>query len=350
MSEIKWIKVAIGMFDDEKIKIIDSMAHRDTIHYVWIRLLIQAGKTNATGSIFLNENIPYTKEMLSIVFNRPMELIESSLKILSDLNMIDIDENDVINISNWEKYQNVEGMEKIREQTRKRVEKYRSKKDIKKSEIQEETHEHSNDYENIIQESLEDNSPKICNVTVTEQNKTENKNKIENKIKNKTELEMDIENKTESENDIENMTESERKIEFEIESVIDNTKTCDSFIIKTNIKKDIINEFDIIEYIKKIHGKIKGGNLNSIKLAVSTHGGENVKLAIDKALEVNRPRMNYINGILNNWKIEGYPEDYANLSKSNPMYEPKKHKILNFNNFESRNYDYDMLEKALLGW
>lgn len=161
---------------------------------------------------------------------------------------------------------------------------------------------------------------------------------------------MDIENKTESENDIENMTESERKIEFEIESVIDNTKTCDSFIIKTNIKKDIINEFDIIEYIKKIHGKIKGGNLNSIKLAVSTHGGENVKLAIDKALEVNRPRMNYINGILNNWKIEGYPEDYANLSKSNPMYEPKKHKILNFNNFESRNYDYDMLEKALLGW
>jgi hypothetical protein len=52
MSEIKWIKVAIHMHDDEKIKLIDAMPERDTVHYVWMRLLIQAGKTNAAGSAF----------------------------------------------------------------------------------------------------------------------------------------------------------------------------------------------------------------------------------------------------------------------------------------------------------
>lgn len=346
MSEIKWIKVAIGMFDDEKVKIIDSMANRDTIHYVWIRLLIQAGKTNATGSIFLNENIPYTKEMLSIVFNRPMELIESSLKTLADLRMIDIDERDIINISNWEKYQNIEGMEKIREQTKKRVEKYRSKNKEKKSEVQ---------------ESLEDNSSEICNATVTEQSKTEIENKKKNKIENKTETDNDRindtdfsnekDNKADIENDEENESESDDKIELDIKTAIDNSNMHEDKInIEDNILRNIINEFDVMEYIKKVYGKIKGGNLNSIKSAVSTHGGENVKLAIDKALEVNRPRMNYINGILNNWKIEGYPKSYENPVKSNSSYEFKKHKVLNFNNFEPRNYDYDKLEKALLKW
>jgi predicted phage-related endonuclease len=38
MSDVKWIKVAIGMFDDEKMKLIDDMDDRDTVHYVWIGL------------------------------------------------------------------------------------------------------------------------------------------------------------------------------------------------------------------------------------------------------------------------------------------------------------------------
>ena len=90
--------------------------------------------------------------------------------------------------------------------------------------------------------------------------------------------------------------------------------------------------------------------MHSIKSAVSIYGGENVKLAIDRALEVNKPRMNYVNGILKNWKVEGYPKDCANSSKGKFSYESKKCKSLNFNNFEPRNYDYDKLEKALLGW
>ena len=96
--------------------------------------------------------------------------------------------------------------------------------------------------------------------------------------------------------------------------------------------------------------KIKGCKSNSIKSAAFTHGIETVKLAIDKALEVNRPRMNYINGILNNWKVEVYPKSSRSECKNKSTYGSKNNKSLKFNNFEARNYDYDRLEKDLLGW
>ena len=370
MAKIKWIKLDLGMSDDEKMKIIDSMPNRDTVHYLWIRLLIQAGKTNAAGKIFLNKNIPYTKEMLSIIFNRPIELIEFALKILEDLKMIDIDENNIINISNWDKHQNVESMDKIREQTRKRVEKYRAKNKTNRSETADENNDQIDDcgntvkidleensddtdqydleessdntfeydlddnYDNTFEQNLEKECNNFSNVTVTKQNKTE---KEKEKKKKETERSKETENETYKE------TESRKGSNNEIENkVVSN--------IEVEISADTFSEVDILEYINKLPKKIKGSSLHSIKSAVSIYGGENVKLAIDRALEVNKPRMNYVNGILKNWKVEGYPKDCANSSKGKFSYESKKCKSLNFNNFEPRNYDYDKLEKALLGW
>ncbi|MBE6075916.1 MAG: DnaD domain protein [Clostridium lundense] len=127
MAEVKWIKITTNMFDDEKIKLIDAMPERDTIHYIWIRLLVQAGKTNANGYIFLNENVPYTEEMLSTIFNRPLNSVRLALKTLMDFGMIEIQEDRLIKITNWSKHQNIEGMEKVREQNRIRKQKQRAK-------------------------------------------------------------------------------------------------------------------------------------------------------------------------------------------------------------------------------
>ncbi|NFV12642.1 hypothetical protein FDG09_06815 [Clostridium sporogenes] len=128
LAEIKWIKITTNMFDDEKIKLIDAMPERDTVHYIWIRLLVQAGKTNADGYIFLNDDIPYTEEMLSTIFNRPLNSLRFALKVLGDFGMIQIQKDKLIKITNWSKHQNIEGMEKVRQQTRERVAKYRAKK------------------------------------------------------------------------------------------------------------------------------------------------------------------------------------------------------------------------------
>ena len=128
MAEVKWIKLSTSMFDDEKIKLIEQMPDADTILIIWMKLLVQAGKTNASGHIFLSENIPYTEEMLSTIFGRPLSTIRLALKVFEDLGMIGIDDSSFISITNWEKHQNIEGMERIREQTRKRVAKHRERK------------------------------------------------------------------------------------------------------------------------------------------------------------------------------------------------------------------------------
>jgi len=125
MSEIKWIKITTDMFDDEKIKLIEAMPEADMILIIWIKLLTLAGKKNVNGYIFLTENIPYTDEMLATIFNRPVNTIRLALDVFKKFNMIEYDDNNNLKITNWEKHQNIEGLEKIREQNRLRVQKKR---------------------------------------------------------------------------------------------------------------------------------------------------------------------------------------------------------------------------------
>lgn len=111
MSEIKWIKITTGMFQDEKIDYIESLPEADAILIIWIKLLTLAGKCNSNGFIFLTENIPYTYEMLAHKFRRPINVVKLALQTFNNLEMIVLD-GDFIKIANWEKHQNIEGMEK----------------------------------------------------------------------------------------------------------------------------------------------------------------------------------------------------------------------------------------------
>jgi len=55
--------------------------------------------------------------MLSVQFGRPLPTIQLALQTFESYGMIEV-VDDILKISNWEKYQNIEGMEKIREQNR----------------------------------------------------------------------------------------------------------------------------------------------------------------------------------------------------------------------------------------
>ncbi|BAR82264.1 N-terminal phage replisome organizer [Bacillus thuringiensis serovar tolworthi] len=139
MSNIKWIKLSTSMFEDEKIKLIESLPEADTILIIWIKLLSLAGKTNATGGVYLNENIPYTDEMLSTIFDRPLQTVRLALTTFERYRMIEITNHNFIFIANWEKHQNIDGMEKIRLQTAKRVRKHREKKEQEQLALEGET-------------------------------------------------------------------------------------------------------------------------------------------------------------------------------------------------------------------
>ena len=49
--------------------------------------------------------------------------------------------------------------------------------------------------------------------------------------------------------------------------------------------------------------------LNALTYAINTHTERYVKMAIDKSMDAGKFNMAYINGILKNWKREGYPNE-----------------------------------------
>lgn len=145
------------MFEDEKIDFIESLPEADAILVVWIKLLTMAGRCNANGFIFLTEQIPYTAEMLAHRFRRPLNTVKLALKTLLDLGMIEFGDNDFLKVTNWEKHQNIEGMEKIREQNRIRKQRQRERERQKLLEISHVTsHEsHATDIDKELEEDID---------------------------------------------------------------------------------------------------------------------------------------------------------------------------------------------------
>lgn len=130
MADVKWIKITTNIFNDEKIQLIESMPDSDTIIVIWFKLLALAGKSNNSGLVVFNDNIPYTTEMLVTLFRRKESVISLALKTFQSFKMIEILENNTILISNWEKHQNLIGLDNIREQNRVRKQKQREREKL----------------------------------------------------------------------------------------------------------------------------------------------------------------------------------------------------------------------------
>ena len=124
MAEVKWIKLTTDMFDNRKIRHLRRLPEGNNIVLIWVMLLTMAGRCNSGGMIFLTENIPYTPKMLADELDFEESTVILALNALENLDMI-VTENGVFTIAGWEEYQNIEGMEKIREQNRLRKQKQR---------------------------------------------------------------------------------------------------------------------------------------------------------------------------------------------------------------------------------
>ena len=133
MNEVKWIKLTTDMFDNRKIKHLRRLPEGNSIVLIWVMLLTMAGRCNAGGMIFLTENIPYTPKMLADELGFEENTVRLALDALEKLEMITV-EGASLSISGWEEHQNVEGMEKIREQNRLRKQKQRQKQLAERSE------------------------------------------------------------------------------------------------------------------------------------------------------------------------------------------------------------------------
>ena len=117
MADVKWIKLAADIFDNRKIRQIEHMPEGDALIVVWLKLLVLAGNVNDGGLVYFTREIPYTDQLLATEFNRPLPVIQLAMATFRKFGMVDIIE-DVIHISNWEKYQSVDRLTEIREYNR----------------------------------------------------------------------------------------------------------------------------------------------------------------------------------------------------------------------------------------
>lgn len=128
MSEVQWIKLAVSIFDsNRKVKQIETMKNGDTILIIWFKLMCLAGKINDGGVIYITPDVPYTTEGLADELRRPIPVVKAALDTFENYGMILRDDMGFIRLSSWEKHQNVEGLEKIREQNRLRKQRQREK-------------------------------------------------------------------------------------------------------------------------------------------------------------------------------------------------------------------------------
>ena len=230
MSEIKWIKITTDIFDDEKIRLIDALPDHDAILVIWFKILALAGKHNRNGLLMMSDKVHYTDEMLATIFQRPLNSVRMALGVFEQFGMIEIIDG-VITLPNWEKHQNIDGMERIKEQTRNRVARHREK-----------------------QKNLALGGNVTCNVTVTEGNATEeDKNKIR-KDKNKT---------------------------------------------TTNSSSENILELFQSEFRRLL----SGFEIEEINHLLNENDAELVKEALKTAINLGKPNIKYIGGILRNWKL-----------------------------------------------
>ena len=132
MAGVKWIKQMVGMFDGmsfKKIKRakIGGESYRDKLTAVWFELMDLAGKCNHDGALVNTGGIPFTNmEDIAIQIDRDEDELKLCMAFYLKEQMLTI-EDDVYAIANWSVYQNIDGMDKIREQNRLRQAKYKEK-------------------------------------------------------------------------------------------------------------------------------------------------------------------------------------------------------------------------------
>lgn len=127
-SEVKWIKIATTIFDNDKMQFINSLKNSDTIFYLWFRVLILAGKSNLDGALKLNQRVKYTDDILASIFDRDIKVVKEAMQLFVDLEMLERNKSDVYIVMNWSRYQSANDLADFRRKNAERQRKYRENK------------------------------------------------------------------------------------------------------------------------------------------------------------------------------------------------------------------------------
>lgn len=226
MAGISWIKLSVNIFDDEKIKLIKSMPEGDAIILIWIQLLCLAGKTNDGGAVYIGQHMNYTDEMIATICNQPLNTVRFALQTFEKFEMINLSQDGLISIANWEKHQNIEGMERVKTGNAERQQLYYWRKKLASIGID----AYQDGFTKDIEELKSIYEGKNLTLGLTSSHRPD----ID---KNRYRLDKDIEIEKDD-NNIANLSEKEtRTINYYYRLVKNNTNTSDKNLIVSAIKQ-----------------------------------------------------------------------------------------------------------------
>jgi predicted phage replisome organizer len=297
----KWIKISTDTFEDEKIDIIEGMPNGEKFVVIWFRILLLAGRCNSGGYLLLEEDLPFTVKMLARRFKQELSIVRRALKVFEQYKMIQTTKEGIY-VTNFNKHQDLDKMNEKRLQARERKQKQREKeKDLN----QQEEADENNRVPVMSQKNPCDN---VCDKQCDSSNSTSPSISSSNNIIN-----------------------------------LNNIKSNKTYIDFFNN-----NFYKITDYEREILTGYESKGMNE----------QVITLALKEALEENVKSIRYIRKILDRWlSIKVLTVEEVMRDKSEFEDRKKSAKGLhvkevtgNFNNFQQRSYDFDTLEKKLLGW
>ena len=304
----KWIKITTNMFEDDKIDMIQKMPEGDSLLVIWIRLLTMAGKSNSNGYILLQEDIAYDEDMLASKFNKSIQVVKLALAVFQKYKMIEITENGIL-ITNFNKHQDLDKLNQKREQDRLRKQKQREKEKLLLSAAKEE----------IVA------GGEMSRVT-SRDNECDNTCEIERDSSTSTTL-ISISNSSSNNINSNNHAKNDDYISF-----FNN-----NFHMISPYEKEILQSYE------------EDGMSPDV-----------IIMALIEAVEANARDIRYVKTILNRWldnniktldAVNANKEEFKRNKTTDKETKVVIHKKEDkFNNFDQRTYDYDALEKKLLGW
>lgn len=124
---IDFLKLNIYMFDSKKIDLVRQYPAGDSLFVIWIWLLCEAMKSDHPGYIYIAKDFPCDPQYISNKLNIDIKTVELGLELFDRLGMVNILEDGKIEISNFNKYQKLDLIERQRQISRESSQRYRAK-------------------------------------------------------------------------------------------------------------------------------------------------------------------------------------------------------------------------------
>lgn len=119
-----WLKLHKDFFKKHEIRIIEAMPNGKDYILFYLKLLVES--VSHEGNLRFSDTIPYSVEMLSTLTDTNVDVVRSAMKVFTELEMIEVLDDETIFMSEVEKMIGSETDEHTREMNRLRQQRYRN--------------------------------------------------------------------------------------------------------------------------------------------------------------------------------------------------------------------------------